>query len=142
MELSVHDNILYGYTVVSDHDHHRSYTINLYTEFLNRAPVEYTDIVWTGVVAHHFEHELPHSILFDVEEADLKRIYDDNQELFERLKQYGWPPYTYTTADELITILKTQQIKAFTISASYGIDGWIWAKQMRKVQRDRRKEFT
>ena len=79
MELSVHDNILYGYIVVSDQDQSRSYTIILYTEFLDRPPVEYTDIVFTGVVAHHFESELSNSILFDVEETDLERTYEADQ---------------------------------------------------------------
>jgi hypothetical protein len=142
MELSVHDNILYGYVVVSDQDQSRSYTITLYTEFLDRLPIEYTDIVFTGVVAHHFENELPNSILFDVEEADLGRVYEDDQELFERLKNYGWPPYAYTTVDELVATLKAEQIKAFAISASYGLDGWVWAKQMTKVRRDSRNEFA
>jgi hypothetical protein len=116
MELSVHDNILYGYTVVSDQNQTRSYTITLYTEFLDTPPVEYTDIVFTGVVAHHFESELPNSILFDIEETDLERTYNDDQELFERLKNYGWP-CSYTTLDELFASLKAKQIKAFTISA-------------------------
>ena len=30
MEVSVHDNVLYGYTVVSNQDQSRSYTIMLY----------------------------------------------------------------------------------------------------------------
>src|SRR5439155_16532339 len=115
MELSVHDNILYGYTVVADQNQSRSYTITLYTEFLDSPPAEYTNVVFTGVVAHHFESELPNSILFDIEETDLERTYIDDQELFERLKNYGWP-YIYTTSDELFVTLKAKQIKAFTIS--------------------------
>src|SRR5436190_1264798 len=107
MELSVHDNILYGYTVVSEQDQSRSYTITLYTKFLDRPPIEYTDIVFTGVVAHHFESELPNSILFDVEETDLERTYENDQELFERLKNYGWP-CAYTTVDDLVANLKAK----------------------------------
>ncbi len=140
MELSVHDNMLYGYTVISDQAHSHSYTITLYTEFLESPPIEYTDIVFTGVVAHHFERELPNSILFDVEETDLERIYEDHQELFERLKNYGWP-CAYTTLDDLVAILKTKNIKAFAISASYGLDGWVWAEMMTKVQRDNRRHI-
>jgi hypothetical protein len=142
MELSIHDNILYGYTVVSDHDQSRLYTITLSTAFLDRSPIEYTDIVFTGVVAHHFENEMPNSILFDVEETNFERIYEDAQELFERLKNYGWPPYAYTTADDLVATLKAKHIKAFAISASYGLDGWVWAKQITKMRRDSRKEFA
>lgn len=140
MELSVHDNILYGYAVVSDQNQSRSYTIILYTEFLDSPPVEYTDVVFAGVVAHHFESELPNSILFDIEQTDLERTYTDDQELFERLKNYGWP-FMYTTLDELFVSLKAKQIKAFTISASYGLDGWVWAEQMSKIRRAERKEF-
>jgi hypothetical protein len=140
MELSVHDNVLYGYTVVSNQDQSRSYMITLYTEFQDRPPVEYTDIVFVGVVAHHFESELPNSILFDVEETDLERTYEDTRDLFERLNNYGWP-CAYTTIDDLFATLKAKQIKAFAISSSYGLDGWIWAEQMTKVQRDSRKVF-
>lgn len=140
MEISVHDNILYGYTVVREGYNSHVYTITLYTEFLDNSPVEYTDIVFTGVAAHHFESELANSILFDVEKTEPERIYNDNQELFERLKNYGWP-WMYTTTEELFAAIKTRQLKAFAISASYGIDGWIWAKDMRKIPRAERKEF-
>lgn len=142
MELSIHDNILYAYLVVSEQEDPYLYTITLFTEFSDSSSSEYTDIVFTGVLTHHFEHELSHSILFDVEERDFEYIYENDPDLFERSKDYGWPPYMRTTFAELIATLKTQDIKAFVISTSYGLDGWIWAKQMTKVQRNTRKEFV
>jgi hypothetical protein len=85
--------------------------------------------------------KLLRSILFDVEETDLERTYEDDQELFERLKNYGWP-CAYTTVDDLVATLKAKHIKAFAISSSYGLDRWVWAEQMTKVQRDSCKQFT
>lgn len=142
MELSVHDAILYGYSVVSGEYEENAYTITLYTVYMDRPPIRYIDVVFTDVVAHYFENELANSIIFGVEEEDLASIYENNRGLFERLINYGWPPYNYTTADELIATLKAEHMKAFGISASYGLHGWVWAKQMTKIKRDSRKEFT
>ncbi len=139
--LSIHDNILYGVTVVSGAYLSRSYSIRLHTAFLDLRPFEYTDIEFSGVVAHHFGCELPNSILFDIEETELERIYNDHRDLFERLKNYGWP-FPYKTEDDLIASLKTDRIKAFTISSSYGFEGWIWAEQVIEIKRSRRKRFS
>jgi len=141
MELSVHDNTLYGFTVVSDESQSQSYTITLHTAYLDHMPFEYTDIVFIRVVAHHFESELPNSILFDVEETQLERVYADHRALFEKLKNYGWP-CAYTTENDLVANLKVRNIKAFAISSSYGLDGWVWAEQMTKVRRNDRKQFS
>jgi hypothetical protein len=140
MEPPVHDNILYAFIVASDEDQSQSYTIRLHTAYLDRMPHEYTDIVFSHTVAHHFECELPNSILFDVEETPLEQVYADHQDLFEKLKNYGWP-CTYKTGTELVASLKAKNIKAFAISASYGLDGWIWAEAMTLVRRDDRKQF-
>jgi hypothetical protein len=37
---------------------------------------------------------------------------------------------------------KSENIKAFAISASYGLDRWVWAEEMTKVRRDDRKQFS
>jgi hypothetical protein len=140
LQISIHDNILYGYAVMNDQDQSRSYTITFYTEFLDSPSIEYTDVVFTGVVAHYFENELPNSILFDIEQSDLKSTYELVPELFERLTNYGWP-CPYTTLDDLFATLEAKHIQAFLISASYGLDGWVWAEEMNTVQRVERKTF-
>lgn len=66
---SVHDNWLYAQTV--DHERCR---IVLHTVYPHVEPHEFTDIVFEGVKAHHFEKQLvgpgpnPSNVLLDVME--------------------------------------------------------------------------
>jgi hypothetical protein len=140
MDRSIHDNIIYGYTVISGTYGTPFYTITLYTEYYHTDPTEYTDIRFTNVIAHHFERELPNSVILYHDTLDIEHIYQDNRTLFERLKNYGWP-CDYDTPEMLIISLKEKNLKAFTISSSLGLEGWVWAESMDILVREQRKQF-
>ena len=125
-EISIHDNSVLSYTV--DYQERRIIFRTVYTD---QEPQEHTNIIFTEVIAHHFDHDSAGTILFDVEEATLEQVYSAYQQVFERDKGYGWPNINYNTQTELVAALKARNIKGFLISSSYGMDGLVLAREMR-----------
>jgi hypothetical protein len=136
--ISVHDKLLYAYSV--DCENRR---IVLHTRFPTDSPTEYTDVIITGVVAHHFEHVLAGNILFDVTEIPLRDLVTGSAALFAAGKPYGWPDgIEYRDAEELIGILEGRGAHGFEISSSYGMSGWVIAQSMERRKRENRAMVT
>jgi len=125
-EISVHDNFVLSYTVDC-----RERRITFRTAYLDGEKNEYTDIIFSGVTAYHFERDNLGSILFDVEKVSPERVYADYCDVFERNKNYGWLKIRYDTEVELMAALKAQAVKGFLIWSSYGMTGFVLAQEMR-----------
>lgn len=134
-ERSLHDNNVYAYVV-----HCEGRRIVSHTEYRYGGAEEFTDVTFTGVVAHHFECVLPGNILFDITEVEPAEIVNGSAELFARRKDDGWPAIEYREPQELALILKQQGIKGFEISSSYGLSGWVLAARMEVAERAARSE--
>lgn len=85
------------------------------------------DILFTDVLAHSFENELPGSIIFDICSYEIDSFIEDNTELLTNRKGYCWP-MDYSTLDELIIKLTNEKYNYYAITASYGLSGWVLAK--------------
>ena len=127
---SVHDNNVYGYAVLCERRR-----IVLHTEYRDGGAEEYTNVVFDGVVAHHFEDVLDGNILFSVEVVDPEQIVISWADLFVRRKNYGWPKIEYDQPQELVAILRREGVKGFEIGSSYGLGGWVLAAKMDVVER-------
>ena len=130
-EPSVHDNIVYSYSVDCEGSR-----LVLHTVFRDREPHEFTDLVFRDVVAHHFEHVLPGNILFGVDEVDVASVVSRDRRLLSDSWRYGWPPVPYDGDLEILTeTLKASAVRAYEISSSYGLSGWVLAGACDRVPR-------
>ena len=137
-EASVHDNFVYAYSV--DCEGRR---LTLHTAYRDREPHEFTDVVFRDVVAHHLERVLPGNILFDVEEADVAAVVRDNEHMLAESWRYGWPPVEYRgDPGELVKALKASSVRAYTVSSSYGLSGWVLAGACERVTRGQRAKIA
>ena len=127
-EVSVHDNILESYLVDA-----KNARITFCTRYYDG---EKTDVIWEGVLAYHFESDVFHSILFDIDEVEALSCFDEYRQLFDRLKNYGWPASNYQNREELGEILASQSIQGWRIRSSYGIEGFVWAKTCQRLSAD------
>jgi hypothetical protein len=142
MEISIHDNVLYGYLVKMDDYSSPVYELVLYTEYFQPDDtVDYTDVVFSNVITHQFESITSKTVIFDIEEIPPRQIYPHNEALFVRLKNYGWP-FQYIDLDDLFGTLEKNRIRGFKIQSSCGLDGWIWAEKMEFIPRTGRKSFN
>jgi hypothetical protein len=62
---SVHDNVVYAYAVLGEQRR-----LILHTEFRDGDAGEFTDVIFSSVIAHHFECVLSSNILFGIDEVD------------------------------------------------------------------------
>jgi hypothetical protein len=125
-EPSIHDNRVISYEV--DGERRR---IVLHTRFDDRDPVEHTDLIFEGVLAYHFGHDNFGNILFGVEELPIPQLVGAWRALFEEGSRYAWPGSWNESPDAAIGHFQANGAKAFEISSSYGLAGWVVAKSHR-----------
>ncbi|MCL6660004.1 hypothetical protein PAEN_08155 [Paenibacillus amylolyticus] len=87
------------------------------------------DVLFSGVMAHAFDTPLHGSIILDLDEWDVEHFIPHNRELLESGKGYGWP-VSYVSYEELQTRLIEEKYKYMVISSSYGLSGWVLAKNV------------
>lgn len=125
-EQSVHDSTVYAYSVLCEQRR-----IILHTEYRHGEAEEYTDVIFLGVVAHHFESVLAGNILFGIEQVEVDRIVQEWAGLFAAEKNYGWPDLIrYADPAELISVLRQRRILGWEVSSSLGLSGWVMAEKM------------
>lgn len=130
---SLHENNVYS--IVEECERRR---IVLFTEHVEDESVEYTDVSFTDVIAHWFDHILPGNILVGVEDWNLEQFLQHEWERFERGRKHGWPPLEFETRAELLSALEEDRYKAYNVHASYGLGGWVVARSMHLERRARR----
>jgi len=130
-EISVHDNHLVAYTVLA-----KEKKIILQTEFRDREPHEFTDVVFEEVLAYDFENDLFGAIIFDVEEVDLSALLKEKASMFEDGWRWGWPRGWEKEKEEIEVFVRRLEMRAFELSSSYGMSGWILARRMSKIKKE------
>lgn len=119
--LSIHDNEILSYEVDLQNSKIKLHTIGGHNDSVNII-IEFTD-----VLAHMFETQLQGSIIFDISTLEISRFLKHNKELLEKQKNYGWP-MVYESLDEFLEHLQHEKYNFYVISASYGLNGWVVAK--------------
>ena len=130
-EISVHDNHLVAYTVLA-----KEKKIVLQTEFRDREPHEFTDVVFEEVLAYDFEGDLFGCIIFDVKEVDLAALLREHAAKFEDGWRYGWPCGWEKEKEEIEAYVRRMEMRAFELSSSYGMGGWVLARRMSKIRKE------
>jgi hypothetical protein len=141
--LSVHDNLVYAQVV-----DYEACLIILHTVYQHSNPPEFTDIVFTGVVAYHTEQAqfrdngLSANVIFEAEESPVAHVLGRFGELFAAAKQYGWPAQKYSDLAELAAQLTAGGAKSFEIHSSCGLSGFVFAANMEFRRRPSRAELA
>jgi hypothetical protein len=119
---SFHDNEIISYEV----DFQKS-KLMLHTIGGHRDSVT-TTIEFVDVLTHMFETQLQGSIILDIRMLEISQFIEHYKELLDKRKNYGWPMH-FETLEDLLERLKIGKYNYFVISASYGLNGWIVAKE-------------
>jgi hypothetical protein len=126
MTLSIHDDQLVSYDVQCE-----KRTITLHTEYrVEDKPTEFTNVVFEGVQGYHFENDAFGNIIFDVSNVPVEQFLAEyGNEMSELYRMNG----SSTWAADLVSApecLREQGIKAFILSSSLGLSGWVLAKEI------------
>lgn len=120
--LNIHDNEIVSYEV-----NFQKSRITMHTKDGKRDSV-IIKIEFNDVLAHVFETQLRGSIILDISTLDVSLFLKHNKELLEKKKDYAWPMY-YEKIEDLLDHFQNEKYNYYVISASYGLNGWVIAKE-------------
>lgn len=126
----IHDSLLTGYTVDGTNR-----TIVLHTQPHQGGGTVPIDVIFSGVVAYHFEGDCFCNTVFDIEEVPSARIIGDGKAFAERGRLYGWPRDWDSGREAPEEFFSRVQCRCFELSCSYGMYGWVAADGMEQIAR-------
>lgn len=137
---SIWDNYVYGYEEYHSDTTEKEYTVRLYTHYKVLHLVEYTDVTFEQVVAHHFAHVL--------RGAKLNEVVEESVDVFLGQRRGEWnklPTYDFIkqklNRKELAQYREDEGLRAFTVKADHGMLGWAFARRFVATARAERKQF-
>lgn len=117
--ITVHDNNVYAINIRCEDKE-----IILHTEFLEKDPPEYIDIIFKNVIAHHFKHIWPGNILLNIKELDPDDFYSEYERDLKTARKFGLP-ISVESADIFKTGINENGLQIYGIDPSYGLSGWV-----------------
>jgi hypothetical protein len=125
---NVHDNEIISYEI-----NLQKKEIVLHTKKNNTCILRKVNIVFSNVFAHYFKYEVSGSIVLGIENGELVDFLSDNKELLTEGYNYCWPS-DYSTLEELMEKLESEGYSYFIINSSYGLNGWVLAKETKVIE--------
>jgi hypothetical protein len=127
MALSIHDNVLVLYEVRCEV---RVITLRTEHRVANR-PMEFANVIFEGVHAYHFQNDAFGNIIFSLETVSVEYLLTEfGSEISESYRIAGSPGPWAADLGSAPDYLGERGIKGFTLSSSYGLSGWVLAKEM------------
>lgn len=117
----MHDYIISTYTVDL-----KNKTIELCAEDTSKKQI--SRFIAKDVLTHLFQGILEYNIILDIQESTPDSFIKENILILKEKKQECWP-IDYQTIDELRDFLYKNKYKYIEIQCSYGLQGWILAKE-------------
>ena len=125
---SLHDNLLVSYAVDCE-----GRTIKLRARRPNW-PNRYDQdrfVVFTGVEGYHFENDAFGNIILSLERTSVNQLLAQvGPTIQESYRQAGSPGPWAADVNVAAGALEDKQIQAFLLSSSYGLSGWILARDV------------
>jgi hypothetical protein len=129
----LHDNLLVSYAVDCE-----ARTIRLRARrphWPNRHDQD-RFVLFTGVEGYHFQNDAFGNIVFSLEQVPVDRVLSQfSPEIRESYRQAGAPGPWAADLDTAGAALSAKRIQAFVLSSSYGLSGWVLAKDV-SIERD------
>jgi hypothetical protein len=123
----VHDSLLVAYSVSA-----RSNEIVLSIDPHHGSAPRPFSVRFSGVAAHQFVYPHLPSILFGIDELPTEQLLRDKWDsLVNGNRQNGWPGFPVETLEKASEHLTRESLRAFEVSSSYGLSGWVLAKSLR-----------
>ncbi len=120
---NIHDNFVYALAV-----HLERRVLVLHTEYRDQPKAfELVDLRFQGLVAHYFDDIAEPSILLDIEAVSAGWVLETWRDLFERRKNYGWPPLRFSDFADLSGQLANLGVTGYRVMGSCGLDGFVLA---------------
>jgi hypothetical protein len=127
---SIHDSLLCGYEVNGDNR-----TIVLHTRPHQGGGTAYIDVIFCGVRGYHFDGDCLGNIVFGIDDVPANQVIGDGVAWYERNRHYGWLLGWDSRKETPEEFIARCNCRAYSISSSYGMDGFVIAASMEQVVR-------
>jgi len=127
MALSIHDNRLISYEVLC-----KARTIQLRTEHRVKddEPMEFTNVTFKDVQGYHFENDAFGNILLGLDAIPIDQFLAEyGEEISGAYGTAGAPGPWAADLATAQTYLRERGIQGFILSSSYGLSGWVLARE-------------
>ena len=133
---SFHDDFLVGYEVDCEG---REIKLHIKPAASVAQQARCSTVLFTGVEGYRFENDAFGNIIFDLETVDLAGFVSEyGSELAESFRVAGALGTWVSDLDGAPRRLSEQGIQAFVLSSSYGLSGWVLAREASVVPRNTR----
>jgi len=92
-------------------------------------------VIFSGVVTYHFEVIASAISCFDIEEVPTACIIGDGKIFAERARLYEWPEGWQSNKERPDEFFSRMGCRLYEIHCSYGMYGWVAAKEMHQIIR-------
>ncbi len=128
-DISIQNNVVTGYSVSGINKR-----IVIRTEQRGKdKPFELIDVVFEGVEGYQFKDNLS-GIIFDIYESNLDFIFKEFDAVISDGTRYGWLGQWNEDTQKAMEYLRKNYIKPWLVQSSFGFDGFVLAKNMRKLR--------
>jgi hypothetical protein len=93
-------------------------------------------VVFTGVVAYHFEADCLQNIVSEVIETPAQTVIGDGTAFLDRHRSAGWPSGWDPGRETPEQFFERHGCRCFEVICSYGIGGWVAAQRMELRSRE------
>jgi hypothetical protein len=131
---SFHDDYVVGYEVDCEG---RQIKLHIKPAVSVAKQAGVSTVVFTGVEGYHFENDAFGNIILDLESVTTTGFVSQyRDELAESFRISGAPGAWASDLDAAPRVLSEQGIQAFVLSSSYGLSGWVLAREAFVVPRN------
>jgi hypothetical protein len=126
---SLHDNLVVSYEVNCE-----ARQIKLHTKPDPRDPAKREQrprtIVFNGVEGYQFEHDAFGNIIYSLESVSIEQVLADyGARIAESYRMSGAPGPWAGDLASAAQVLTAKSVQGFVLNSSYGLSGWILAKE-------------
>lgn len=124
---SFHDDYLVGYEVDCEG---RRIKLHIRPAASVAAQADVSTVVFTGVEGYNFENDAFGNIILDLEVVPAARFVSRRRgELAEAFRVSGAPGTWASDLDAAQRLLSERGVQAFVLSSSFGLSGWVLARE-------------
>ncbi|WP_288394139.1 hypothetical protein [uncultured Vagococcus sp.] len=95
---------------------------------------KYSTVEFFEFLTYNFNFPLEFNIIYEIQQYSIENFLDTNKELLDKWKNQFWP-IDYENEIELKKYLIDNNYNYYYISSSYGLEGWVLAKDINIKQR-------
>lgn len=130
---SFHDDYVAGYEVDCDG---RQIKLHIRPGVSDAKQARVTTVVFTGVEGYHFENDAFGNIILDLVAVPMTWFISQYRDELAESSRYGALGAWASDLEAAPRVLTEQGIQTFVLSSSYGLSGWVLAREAFVVPRN------